>query len=152
MLTPTHLFALAALLAVGYLMYANVRASPEPSRGRWKIPAGLAIAFLAFTIVAIWTGGPFGFLDELTRTWWSSQIWFDLLLAISIALCWMIPQARALGMWTGWWLVLVAASGSIGLLAMLARLWWLQERSTKPESASRSTGPTPKPAASNTAR
>jgi hypothetical protein len=121
------LFPLSALLFVGYLVYANGHASSLTALGRWKVPAILSLLFLLFSLYPVWMQGPMGFLDEHTRTLWSSQIWFDLLLGVSVAWWWMAPHARALGMRLPLWMALVIATGNIGLLAMLARLWWLQE-------------------------
>lgn len=124
---PAILFSLSALLFVGYLVYANGHASSLTALGRWKVPAILSLLFLLFSLYPVWMQGPMGFLDEHTRTLWSSQIWFDLLLGVSVAWWWMAPHARAQGMRLPLWMALVIATGNIGLLAMLARLWWLQE-------------------------
>lgn len=127
----TILFPLSALLFVGYLIYAAWHASVESHRGRWKVPATLSVLSLLFSLYTVWNEGPWGVLAEHTRTLWSSQIWFDLLLGVSVALWCMVPSARRLGMRISLWMVLILATGNIGLLAMLARLWWLEEQTKK---------------------
>ena len=50
------------------------------------------------------------------------QIWFDLLCAIGIGWALLAPRARAAGIVPWPWLALTLALGSIGLLAMQARV------------------------------
>jgi hypothetical protein len=50
------------------------------------------------------------------------------LLAVGVALAMLVPKARALGMNVPGWCLLVVATGSIGLLAMLARVSFLSSR------------------------
>ncbi len=66
--------------------------------------------------------GPLGFWPEHVSDQWSVQIWFDLLCAIGTAWALLAPRARAVELSPWPWLVLIAATGSIGLLAMLARV------------------------------
>jgi hypothetical protein len=96
-------------------------------RARWIVPALLSAAFAAFSVLAVLREGPLGFWPEHTRNLWGNQIWFDLLLAVGVALAWLLPKARALGMRPLPWLLLVVCTGSIGLCAMFARVLYLQE-------------------------
>lgn len=96
-------------------------------RGRWLVPAGLSAAFAAFSLLAVLREGAFGFWPEHTRNLWGNQIWFDLLLAAGVALAWLLPRARALGMRPLPWAVLVVCTGSIGLCALLARVLYLEQ-------------------------
>lgn len=57
---------------------------------------------------------------------WGTQVWYDLLISVSLALFFILPRARAAGMKPLPWVLFVAATASIGLLAMVARLWWLE--------------------------
>lgn len=97
-------------------------------KNAWLFPAGLSLAFLIWSLIAIGLEGPFGFWTEHTRNLWANQIWFDLLLAVGVGLTFLVPQAKALGMRVWPWLVLVLCTGSIGLLAMTARVVFLKER------------------------
>jgi hypothetical protein len=79
----------------------------------------------------VWREGPLGFRAEHTGNLWGQQIWFDLLLAAGTAWAALLPQLRAQGMRPAPWLLAVVCTGSIGLLAMVARLLHLRERSAR---------------------
>ena len=90
----------------------------------------LSAAFFAYSLWPIFTLGPWGFWPEHVSDPWSVQIWFDLLCSIGVGWALLAPRARTAGM-TPWpWLALIVATGSIGLLAMLARV--LYRESTTP--------------------
>ena len=89
---------------------------------RWQVPAVLAAAFFAYSLWPVLTIGPLGFWPEHVSDPWSVQIWFDLLCAIGVGWALLAPRARAAGMVPWPWLALIAATGSIGLLAMVARV------------------------------
>lgn len=131
MTAPALLFPAAAILLIGYLAFLSQKKQEVGLADRWKIPAILALLFGLFTFYTVATEGPLGFIEEHTRTMWSSQIWFDLLLGVAIAVWWMVPPAKAVGMRVTAWLALVAVTGNIGLLTMLARLWWLQAQAAR---------------------
>jgi hypothetical protein len=57
----------------------------------WLLPAALSLLFLLFSIQAIMAEGLFGFWTEHTRNLWGSQIWLDLLLAVSIGWFLVVP-------------------------------------------------------------
>ncbi|NTY02411.1 hypothetical protein [Deinococcus sp. JMULE3] len=96
--------------------------------GPWVVPATLAALFFGFSFYAGIHEGATGFWPEHVRNLWGNQIWFDLLLAASVALYLLIPKARALGINPLPWAVLSIATGSIGLLAFLAFVLWKQSR------------------------
>ena len=121
--------ALAAGLAVVLVGLYNTRPATGPADRR--APAAFALLFLGWSTFAALTEGPTGFWPEHVRNAWGNQIWFDLLLAATVAVAALAPAARAVGMNTRLWLLLVAATGSIGLLAMLARLRYLQSQSAQ---------------------
>lgn len=88
----------------------------------WWVPALVCAAFFAYSLWPVLTLGPLGFWPEHVSDPWSVQIWFDLLCAFGVGWALLAPRARAAGM-TPWpWLALILATGSIGLLAMLARV------------------------------
>jgi ABC-type Na+ efflux pump permease subunit len=100
----------------------------------WIAPALLSAVFLLWTLYALSTESLYGFWIEHTRSLWGNQIWFDLLLAVSVAMTMLVPKARALRMNTLPWIAFVLLTGSIGLLAMYARVQFLaqqQERASK---------------------
>ncbi|WP_298433857.1 hypothetical protein [uncultured Jannaschia sp.] len=117
-----------ALLAAGLLLaYLAFLVSRNAAPG-WILPALGAAGLTLWSLLAITRGGPFGFWVEHTRNAWGVQIWIDLLLAIAVALTALVPAARAEGMRVVPWLLLVLATGSIGVCAMAARLSWLRAR------------------------
>ena len=96
---------------------------------KWWLPAALAVVFAGFSMVAWLYEGAGGFWVEHTRNHWGNQIWFDLLLAIGVAWALLVPRARRVGMSPWPWLVAVVCTGSVGLCAMLARTFYLEEGS-----------------------
>ena len=88
----------------------------------WWVPALVCGAFFAYSLWPVLTLGPLGFWPKHVSDPWSVQIWFDLLCALGVGWALLAPRARALGMGPWPWLALIAATGSIGLLAMLARV------------------------------
>lgn len=76
--------------------------------------------------VDIFAEGPIGFWTEHTRNKWGNQIWFDLLLAVGAAWSLIVPQAKQADMRTPAWLFAIVCTGSIGLLAIVARLNYLR--------------------------
>lgn len=112
--------SLVAVLAVlGYVLIA-VRGPGRPAR--WSVPAVLAATFAGWSTYAVLDGGPLGFWAEHHGNPWRTQIWMDLLLAVGVAWYLLQPRLRALGVAPLPWLALVVATGSIGLLAVLARV------------------------------
>lgn len=112
--------SLAAAAAVGGYLLIAARGPASP--GRWWAPAALSAGFAAWSVYAVAEGGPLGFWAEHHGNAWRTQIWMDLLLAVGVAWYLLQPRLRALGARPLPWLVLVVATGSIGLLAVLARV------------------------------
>jgi len=120
--------AIAAAAAWGLTVVffvASAAPGAKPWRHGWLIPAALCALFVVWTLVAVVEEGVFGFWP---RGAWTLQIWFDLVFAISIGWALIVPDARRLGMKPMAWLPFVAATISIGLLAMMARREYLRAR------------------------
>lgn len=126
-MTLTQLLpSLAGIAFVGFALFIARR--PAVVRPwRWLVPAGLSVSFLLYSLYTVKTEGPLGFWTEHTRNAWGNQIWFDLLLGVGVSWFLIVPQARALKMRVLGWLALIALTGGIGLLAMLARLLYLRD-------------------------
>lgn len=92
----------------------------------WRLPALLSACFLAYSFWTVVNEGPLGFWPNHTTNLWGLQVWFDLLLAASIAWTALLPRMKTVGMKVFPWFLLVAATGSIGLLAALSRLQFLE--------------------------
>lgn len=122
------------LFAIGAIGLTLLLLSGLPQRGLappWWVLAAMATMFLAFSVGVVVAEGPFGVVAEHTRTFWSTQIWFDLLLAACTGWFAWLPRARAVGMRLPLWAILIVATGSIGLLAMSARIVFLEQRAER---------------------
>ena len=123
-LIPTA--AAAIFLVVGIAASLNVQRFRQP--GLWWVPALLSAAFFVGSLRAVATGGSFGFWAEHTRNDWNNQIFLDLLLSASCAYFLLLARARAASMQILPWFGLIAVTGSIGLLAMVARVLFLERK------------------------
>ena len=113
----------SAVIALGYILAGS------PKIGNAVLAAALAAGFGAFTAVTIAREGVLLVWTNHTQNLWGVQVWWDLLFAVVLAVFLIAPRARAAGMKLFPWLLFVAATASIGLLAMAARLFWLEARS-----------------------
>jgi hypothetical protein len=122
---------IAPLVAGALFIALGIRlslAESPPLAGRWRYPAALSAAFLLYSAYTVSREGPTGFWVEHTRNLWGVQIWFDLLQAALVGFVLLVPRARAQGLRLVPWLLAVAATGSIGLMAMVARVLYLEAR------------------------
>ncbi len=94
--------------------------------GNVGIVAALSGGFGAFTAVQIWQDGVEMFFANHTQNLTGLQVWWDLVMCVMIALFFIAPRARKQGMNVPLWALLSACTASIGLLAMCARLFWLE--------------------------
>ena len=115
----------AVLVAIGFVL-ARRETSGSP-----LLAAALAGGFAAFTAVTIATEGVLPVIANHTANLWGVQVWWDLLIAVTLVLFLIAPRARAQRMNLPLWTALVVATASIGLLAMCARLFWLERSAAK---------------------
>ena len=115
----------SAMLALGYVIAGS------PKIGSAILAAALASGFGAFTAVTIAKEGVLLVWTNHTQNLWGVQVWWDLLCAVVLAVFLIAPRARAAGMRMIPWTLFIAATASIGLLAMAARLFWLEARMEK---------------------
>lgn len=125
-LSNLEIIAAASLvLAVLGFVFLALR---KPQSGNALAAAALASGFGAFTLaVAATEGAEILWLNQ-TANLWGIQLWLDLLLSALIAFCFIVPRAARAGMNIPLWTLFVVASLSVGLLAMAARLFWLEGR------------------------
>ena len=116
----------AILVAIGWVL------ARRETIGSPAIAAALAGGFAAYSGVTIWAEGLLPVLANHTSNLWGVQVWWDLLISVTIALFLIAPRARAQGMSLPLWAALSLATASIGLLAMCARLFWLERTAAKP--------------------
>lgn len=130
-MTEVFAFAAGGIFMI-FSIYILLKKNPTEYSHLWLLPAITSFLFLVFSGIAVAKQGLFGFwVEHSLRSLWGNQIWFDLLLMASIAWYLVLPQARKLGMSLPFWLLLIVSTGSIGFLAMLARLLFLQNRAAK---------------------
>jgi hypothetical protein len=125
------LFAGGLLVALGGIASILLRAQKV---GSAALAAALCAGFAAYSAGTIYSEGLLPVLANQTSNMWGVQVWLDLLIAITIGLFLIAPRARAVGMNLPLWTVLVVATASIGLLAMVARLFWLEQAAAPPEA------------------
>ena len=114
----------AALAAIAYI------AANRSQTGSPILAASFSAGFGAFTALTIVYEGVLPVWINHTSNLWGVQVWWDLLFSIGVALFFVVPRARAQGMAVPLWLIFVATTASIGLLGMVARLFWLERRTT----------------------
>ncbi|WP_233997155.1 hypothetical protein [Porphyrobacter sp. HT-58-2] len=96
--------------------------------GSALLAAALAAGLAAFSAVTIFAEGVVPVILNHTSNLWGVQVWWDLLLSLSVAFFLIVPRARAQGMNLLPWTIFILATASIGLLAMCARLFWLERQ------------------------
>jgi len=131
---PPHiaLFAAGLIATVAALVWIVSR---RETIGSTAIAAALAAGFAAFTTVTIAAEGTTQVVINHASNLWGVQVWWDLLIAASIAIFLIQARARAVGMNVALWAPVILATGSIGLLAMCARLFWLERAQAAAKAA-----------------
>lgn len=129
-MTYLNLFPILALIIVVLITIGALFRNGHVPKNAWVIAALFCGFFTAWSVVAIIKEGPFGFWPVHTESFWGNQVWFDLLMALTMAWVLILPRARALGMKSPLWLIFILCSGSIGFSAMLARLLYLEKDKT----------------------
>ena len=128
---------LAALVFGGIAMIYILLA--KPTTGSALLAAMLSGAFGAYTAVQIAQEGVVTFFTNHTANMTGLQVWVDLVICVVIGVFLIAPRARKAGMNLLPWVLFVGATASIGLLAMCARLFWLESQneaqSAKPATA-----------------
>ena len=117
------LFLITALLGGVALVYILVA---KPTKGNSLIAATLCGLFAGYTAVQIASEGMVMFFTNHSANLTGIQVWWDLIMSVIIALFFIAPRARAVGMNVVPWAIFVGTTASIGLLAMCARLFWLE--------------------------
>lgn len=121
----TILFFIGAALILPIMLYI---ATNREKVGNPMLAAALSVAFGLFTVFTIAREGLEQVVFNHNLNFWGTQVWYDLVMSVSIALFFVVPRARAQGMNILPWVIFVAATASIGLLAMIARLFWLERQ------------------------
>ena len=120
--------ALAAFAVAAVAMLLVTQTKERVSWPAWLVPAVVVVPVAAWTGLAIAEAGLFGFWPMVTSSPWGLQVWFDRLLSVTAGFFLIQSRARAAGMKSEVWVLVVIVTGSIGLLAMLARTVYLERR------------------------
>ncbi len=127
----------AASLSVGVYVLAA-----KPAKGNAIAAAIVCALFFGYTAVQIWSEGIIMFFTNHSANMTGLQVWWDLVMSVLIAFFFILPRARAAGMNVIPWAMVVATTASIGLLAMCARLFWLENEAANAQPQS-PTAPAP---------
>jgi hypothetical protein len=114
------------ILAYAAALGTLIRVALGKASTSWRFVALLGAAFTAFTVWTVLDGGLLPFWLNHTTNLAGNQVWFDLLISVVLAFVLLLPRARAQGMAILPWALAVAATASLALLVMLARLLWLE--------------------------
>ena len=90
--------------------------------------AVLSALFGVFSIVTLWQEGLIAVYTNHSQNLWGNQVWFDLLFAVAMSWTLLLPYARRHSMRILPWMIFVFATASIGLLAMAARVLYIEAR------------------------
>jgi hypothetical protein len=126
-----HAHEIIALLAAGLCMVSTAlfAASKYPAGG-WRWPFAFMVFFGCFSLYAGFIEGSMGFWPiHAASGLWGNQVWFDLLIAASVSFFFFVPRARKQNMNPWPWLALILLTGSIGILAAISRLLYLESKS-----------------------
>ncbi|WP_108787812.1 hypothetical protein [Erythrobacter sp. Alg231-14] len=132
--------ALEILAATGFAIVAFVAVYIVASRneiGSPALAAALSAGFATYSAATIYQEGVILVWTNHTTNMWGVQVWWDLLLAAGIALFFIVPRANKVGMIVPLWALFVVSTASIGLLAMCARLFWLENAAATQASSAK---------------
>lgn len=132
-MTTFQIIWLAALVG-GFVALLTILATKREV-GSAAAAAILCAGFSAFTAVQIGQEGVIGFFTNHSQSLTGLQVWWDLIMCAMIALFFIAPRARRQGMNVTLWGIVVGTTASIGLLAMVARLFWLEQAEGEPARA-----------------
>ncbi|MEM6584352.1 MAG: hypothetical protein AAF692_01220 [Pseudomonadota bacterium] len=117
------------------MVFGAYMLATKPTIGNSTLAGTLCAVFLTFTTIQLLNEGPLMFLTNHSANLTGIQVWWDLITAVVIAFFFIAPRARAVGMNVVPWAILAGLTASIGLLAMCARLFWLENRLQKTTDA-----------------
>ena len=120
--------ALAGFAVAVIAMLLVTQTKERVSWPGWLVPTAVVVPFMAWTGFAMTKEGLVAFWPVLMGSYWGVQIWFDRLMSVTIAFFLLQNRARAGGMKSEVWVIVVIFTGSIGLLLMLAQTVFLERK------------------------
>jgi len=115
-----------AVAAIAMVLVAQTKA--RVAWPAWVVPVLVVVPVAVWTGMAILSDGLFGFWPLLSGSPWALQVWLDRLMAVAAGFFLLQNRARAIGMKSEVWVLVVIFTGGIGLLLMLARTVYLERR------------------------
>lgn len=95
---------------------------------RWVISAAAWLAFTAYTVTVVLRGDVLALAKLTFANAFSVQVFFDLVVAATVALVYVNPKAKALGVPRIPYILATAVVGSVGLLAYITHVEWAQSK------------------------
>lgn len=123
-----EVIALAGFAVAAVAMLLVTQTKERVSYPAWLIPVAVVVPFAAWTGFAIAEEGLFGLSSMLVGSPWGLQVWLDRLMGVTAAFFLLQNRARAAGMKSEVWVLVVIFTGSIGLFLMLARTVYIERQ------------------------
>jgi len=120
--------ALSGYAVAAMAMLLVTQTKQRVSWAGWLVPTFALMPLIAFTAYAFIQEGPSHFWPLLSHSTWGLLIWFNLLMAVTAAFFLLQNRARAAGMKSEVWVLVVIATGSMGIFLMLARTVYLERK------------------------
>lgn len=116
-------------LAIGGIAFLYLLLAKD-ARGSAALAAATSATLLAYTVVTVAQEGITGFYANHSANFWGIQVWYDLIIALAVSLFLLAPRAKAQGISPVPYIILTSFTGSIGMLALLARVMMAERRAT----------------------
>jgi hypothetical protein len=123
-----ELLALAALAVAVVAMLLITQTKQRVTWPGWLVPVAAFVPLAAWTTYAILNEGLSAFWPIYTNSLWGVQLWCDRVVTVTVAFYLLQNRARAAGMKSEVWVLLVIFTGSLGLLPMLAQMLYLERK------------------------
>jgi hypothetical protein len=126
--------AFAGLVITALVMFQVTMTKERVAWPGWLIPAAAVIPAALWLGLTLHAEGPLGLWALVTSSHWGVQLWLDRLMTLAAAFFLLQNRARAAGMKSEVWVIIVLLTGAVGLLTMLA-LTVYRERKAAGEGA-----------------
>ena len=127
-MTLVQIIPIIAFLSAVALILAITFTDLTKSAAFWVFWAIYALGYAVFSVWTIAEDGLMMFYVNHSQNLVGNQVWIDLLFAVTIGWLLVLPEARARGMNTTFWMVFIVATATIGFAAMIARLLYLRHK------------------------
>lgn len=97
-------------------------------KNRWMAVAAAWLVFSLYTTVVMIKGGLLSLLTIPAAHPWGLQLIFDLFTALIVAMAFIAPKARRVGVPVVPYVLATLVLGSVGLLAFVTHVEWAAER------------------------